>query len=49
MQKQGVQMAKILMIEDNEMNRDALSRRLERNGYEVVTAVQYLLTGAIPL
>ncbi len=32
-------MAKILMIEDNEMNRDALSRRLMRKGYEVVTAV----------
>ena len=31
--------AKILMIEDNEMNRDALSRRLMRSGYEVVTAV----------
>jgi CheY-like chemotaxis protein len=32
-------MAKILMVEDNEMNRDALSRRLERRGYEVVLAV----------
>ena len=32
-------MAKILMIEDNEMNRDALSRRLARKGYEVITAV----------
>jgi CheY-like chemotaxis protein len=28
-------MAKILLIEDNEMNRDMLSRRLIRNGYEV--------------
>ena len=29
-------MAKILLVEDNEMNRDMLSRRLTRNGYEVV-------------
>ena len=29
-------MAKILLVEDNEMNRDMLSRRLIRNGYEVV-------------
>jgi CheY-like chemotaxis protein len=32
-------MAKILLIEDNEMNRDMLSRRLVRRGYEVVLAV----------
>lgn len=32
-------MPKILLIEDNEMNRDMLSRRLERRGYQVVTAV----------
>ena len=32
-------MAKILLVEDNEMNRDMLSRRLERRGYEVVVAV----------
>jgi CheY-like chemotaxis protein len=31
-------MAKILLVEDNEMNRDMLSRRLERKGYEVVLA-----------
>ena len=31
-------MAKILLIEDNEMNRDMLSRRLMRRGYEVVLA-----------
>ena len=31
--------AKILLVEDNEMNRDMLSRRLQRLGYEVVTAV----------
>ena len=30
---------KILLVEDNEMNRDMLSRRLTRNGYEVVIAV----------
>ena len=32
-------MTKILLVEDNEMNRDMLSRRLERRGYEVVIAV----------
>ena len=32
-------MSKILLVEDNEMNRDMLSRRLARNGYEVVIAV----------
>ena len=32
-------MAKILLVEDNEMNRDMLSRRLERRGYEVAIAV----------
>jgi CheY-like chemotaxis protein len=31
-------MAKILLVEDNEMNRDMLSRRLARAGYEVVIA-----------
>ena len=30
---------KILLVEDNEMNRDMLSRRLARNGYEIVVAV----------
>src|SRR5262249_45304148 len=30
---------KILLVEDNEMNRDMLSRRLQRKGYEVVIAV----------
>ena len=32
-------MRKILLVEDNEMNRDMLSRRLERKGFEVVMAV----------
>ena len=32
-------MKKILLVEDNEMNRDMLSRRLVRNGFEVVMAV----------
>ena len=32
-------MPKILLVEDNEMNRDMLSRRLERKGYEVAIAV----------
>jgi two-component system cell cycle response regulator DivK len=32
-------MPKILLIEDNEMNRDMLSRRLQRAGYEIVLAV----------
>jgi CheY-like chemotaxis protein len=31
-------MAKILIVEDNEMNRDMLSRRLEKKGYEIVMA-----------
>ncbi len=31
-------MTKVLLVEDNEMNRDMLSRRLERRGYEVVLA-----------
>jgi CheY-like chemotaxis protein len=30
--------AKILLVEDNEMNRDMLSRRLERRGYSIVMA-----------
>jgi CheY-like chemotaxis protein len=32
-------MPKILLVEDNEMNRDMLSRRLERKGYEVLLAL----------
>jgi two-component system, cell cycle response regulator DivK len=32
-------MPRILLVEDNDMNRDMLSRRLIRNGYEVSLAV----------
>ncbi len=32
-------MPKILLVEDNEMNRDMLSRRLMRRGFEVIVAV----------
>ena len=32
-------MPRILLVEDNEMNRDMLSRRLERKGYEVAIAI----------
>ncbi len=32
-------MSKLLLVEDNEMNRDMLSRRLMRRSYEVVIAV----------
>ncbi|MEZ2126287.1 MULTISPECIES: response regulator [unclassified Sinorhizobium] len=35
-------MVKILLVEDNEMNRDMLSRRLEKRGYEVVIATDGL-------
>ena len=31
-------MKKILIVEDNEMNRDMLSRRLERKGFNIVMA-----------
>ncbi|MGI8618129.1 MAG: response regulator [Gemmatimonadaceae bacterium] len=32
-------MAKLLLVEDNDMNRDMLSRRLTRRGYEVLLAI----------
>ena len=32
-------MAKILLVEDNEMNRDMLSRRLQRKGFDIAIAV----------
>ncbi len=32
-------MPKILLVEDNEMNRDMLSRRLQRKGYQVMVAL----------
>jgi CheY-like chemotaxis protein len=31
-------MARILLVEDNEMNRDMLARRLQRRGFEVILA-----------
>lgn len=37
-QKEGI-MTKILLAEDNELNRDMLSRRLQKNGYEVIIAL----------
>src|SRR5438132_7407453 len=35
----GERMPRILLVEDDDMNRDMLSRRLIRNGYEVLLAV----------
>jgi CheY-like chemotaxis protein len=35
----GISVAKILLVEDNEMNRDMLSRRLARKGHEVLIAI----------
>src|SRR6185436_6699062 len=35
----GLMMQTILVVEDNELSRDALSRRLERRGYRVLLAV----------
>ena len=32
-------MPRLLLVEDNEMNRDMLSRRVARQGYEVLLAV----------
>jgi CheY-like chemotaxis protein len=39
MTPEGTNMTRILIVEDNELNRDMLRRRLERNGYEVECAV----------
>ncbi|MDB6093765.1 MAG: two-component response regulator [Verrucomicrobia bacterium] len=36
-------MPKILLVEDNEMNRDMLARRLQKRGYELVLAVDGIL------
>ena len=46
-------MSKILLIEDNELNRDMLSRRLQKRGFEVVAAVDgesgiAMATGELP-
>ncbi len=32
-------MTKVLLVEDNEMNRDMLSRRLQKKGYDVIIAI----------
>jgi CheY-like chemotaxis protein len=37
--KETTEMPKILLVEDNELNRDMLSRRLVRRGYDVAIAV----------
>ena len=37
----------ILLVEDNELNRDMLSRRLKRRGFEVITAVDGELAAQI--
>jgi CheY-like chemotaxis protein len=37
--RRGFMMAKILLVEDNELNRDMLSRRLARRGFDVVVAI----------
>jgi CheY-like chemotaxis protein len=42
-------MPKILLVEDNEMNRDMLSRRLQRKGFEVEMAVDGLQGVAMAL
>jgi len=36
--RSGGEMTKVLVVEDNEMNRDMLARRLRRKGFEVVLA-----------
>jgi two-component system cell cycle response regulator DivK len=36
---EGEAMTKVLLVEDNEMNRDMLSRRLTRRGFQLVCAV----------
>jgi two-component system, cell cycle response regulator DivK len=36
--REGGEVTRILLIEDNELNRDMLSRRLARKGYEVIVA-----------
>lgn len=38
-------MAKILLVEDNEMNRDMLSRRLAKKQFEVIIALGVILQG----
>ena len=42
-------MAKVLIAEDDEMNRDMLSRRLEWEGYQVITATDGVQAVALAL
>jgi two-component system cell cycle response regulator DivK len=46
-QSKDTEMPRILLVEDNEMNRDMLSRRLVRKGYEVSIAVDGLQAVAV--
>jgi CheY-like chemotaxis protein len=46
-QSKDTDMPRILLVEDNEMNRDMLSRRLVRKGYEVSIAVDGLQAVAL--
>ena len=39
MSSKKTKIEKILLVEDNELNRDMLSRRLQRQGYQIVIAV----------
>jgi two-component system, cell cycle response regulator DivK len=39
MSPKGSPVPRILLVEDNELNRDMLSRRLQRKGYEILIAV----------
>ena len=40
MTNESSQGARILLVEDNELNRDMLSRRLQRRGFQVSTAIE---------
>ena len=40
MTNESSQGARILLVEDNELNRDMLSRRLQRRGFQVTTAIE---------
>jgi len=44
----ALNMTKILLVEDNEMNRDMLGRRLQRHGFAVCFAVDAQAASAWP-